>query len=38
MPVILTSAAEIDTWLNADWSEARHLQRPLEDEDLIEVE
>ena len=38
MPVILTSAAEIDTWLGADWSEARHLQRPLEDDELIEVE
>ena len=38
MPVILTSAAEIETWLTADWSEARHLQRPLDDDQLIELD
>ncbi|MDH2329034.1 SOS response-associated peptidase family protein [Cereibacter sp. SYSU M97828] len=38
MPVILTEASEIETWLTADWSEARRLQRPLDDDVLIEVE
>jgi putative SOS response-associated peptidase YedK len=31
MPVILTTAADIETWLMADWAEARHLQKPLAD-------
>ncbi|WP_293573779.1 SOS response-associated peptidase family protein [Phaeobacter sp.] len=31
MPVILTTAAEIETWLMADWAEARRLQKPLAD-------
>ncbi|WP_045393535.1 SOS response-associated peptidase [Falsirhodobacter sp. alg1] len=38
MPVILTQASEIETWLTADWPEARRLQRPLDDDALIEVE
>ena len=31
MPVILTTPTEWETWLGADWAEARHLQRPLPD-------
>lgn len=38
MPVILTQPSEIETWLTAGWSEARRLQRPLDDDVLIEVE
>lgn len=38
MPVILTSATDIDTWLSADCPEARHLQRPLDDDQLIELD
>lgn len=36
MPVILTSREEVETWLTADWREARALQRPLPS-DLLEV-
>jgi len=34
MPVILTKPDEWETWLTADWSEARALQRPLPDGSL----
>lgn len=37
MPVILTAAEEIETWLTAPWEEARTLQRPLSDDALVEV-
>ncbi|MEN3791373.1 SOS response-associated peptidase [Fulvimarina sp. MAC3] len=37
MPVILRSEKEMDVWLNADWSEAAELQRPLPDDALTIV-
>jgi putative SOS response-associated peptidase YedK len=38
MPVILRSGDEVETWLTAEWPEARSLQRPLPNGDLTIVE
>ncbi|ADK99564.1 SOS response-associated peptidase [Brevundimonas subvibrioides] len=37
MPVILTTEEERETWMRADWAEARALQRPLIDGALVEA-
>ena len=38
MPVLLTTQAEVETWLAAPWEQARALQRPLPDEILRMVD
>ncbi|TIP03230.1 MAG: SOS response-associated peptidase [Mesorhizobium sp.] len=38
MPVILTTREEVETWLTAPWSEARHMQRTAADDALVIVE
>ncbi|MBA8838211.1 SOS response-associated peptidase [Ochrobactrum sp. RH2CCR150] len=37
MPVILRTTEEIDTWLRAPWNEAKDMQKPLPDADLIDL-
>jgi putative SOS response-associated peptidase YedK len=37
MPVILTTAEEMDVWMNAPWAEAMSLQRPVSNESIIIV-
>lgn len=37
MPVILRTTEEIDTWLHAPWNEAKEMQKPLPDTDLIDL-
>ncbi len=35
MPVILRNQDEVETWLTAPWEEAKALQRPLPDDELV---
>ncbi|MBB3371985.1 putative SOS response-associated peptidase YedK [Rhizobium sp. BK077] len=37
MPAILANSDEVEAWLTAPWEEARQLQRPLRDDQLILV-
>ncbi|WP_311043637.1 SOS response-associated peptidase family protein [Rhizobium lentis] len=37
MPAILTNSDEIEAWLTAPWEQARKLQRPLRDDQLIRL-
>ena len=37
MPVLLTTADEMDTWLEAPWETARELQRPLPNGEMVIV-
>ena len=35
MPVILRNVEEIELWMTASWEEAKRLQRPLPDDELL---
>jgi putative SOS response-associated peptidase YedK len=35
MPVILKNDLEIDLWLTKPWSDVKHMQRPLPDDELV---
>ncbi len=37
MPVILRTTEKTDTWLRAPWDEAKEMQQPLPDADLIDL-
>jgi len=37
MPVILKTTDDVERWLSAPWSEAKALQRPLPDDELVQL-
>ena len=37
MPAILRTDAEVDVWLTAPWSDAKHLARPLPNDEIVVV-